>query len=434
MAIETPRINRWQQMQSKPVGSLATSMDAPSAAQTNYKQRVQDYSRAMRMLRQESRRAPTRMGRARAAMERIKLGEQAEQSGVTGVQGIRSAEGQRAAAQGYEATLGQGADAMTRANALASGALQLGPAVESAPRLGQGSGAGRPVYRDGRMVTDAQGRPVGDGGIQRQDFRFDPQDPESWPENYTPDDADGNGVPDMIQRPIEGIGASRQPRLQNQAAPSQSRSTLGQGTPTGGRDALAENRQLVRQREFLGKVRSGLKDRNGEISGEESDNLRLNAEQLGLDENKLMGFLDETIDQIESTPQDSTPKARVVPEVITNDASLDGQDAGEGKVYRYRKPGDMSEGISDRTRAMATLQTVEESRQAAEKEQRGRLGDLRLAQVERDGGVGALLKRGTDWSKVPRDKKIKLIQDEYGISRAEAARRLSQTEANLRKR
>lgn len=252
MALNTPGLNRWQQMQAKPIGNLATSMAAPSAAQTDYKQRVQDYSRAMRALRQESRRAPTRMGRAQAAMARIRLGERAVESGVQGVQGIRRSEDQNTAALGYEQSLGQAATAQERANVLGMGSLQGASGAQGATGVQGASGV--------RGATGLQGAP---------------RNP----------DADGNGVPDMIQRPTEGIGASQQPRLGYKPEASMrsyddSKIDLGGEIVETARGPLAQARRGLAQR-----------IESGSITGDE---LKKEQRRLGISNTALNRFLNRT--------------------------------------------------------------------------------------------------------------------------------------------
>jgi len=111
-------------------------------------------------------------------------------------------------------------------------------------------------------------------------------------------DADANGVPDMIQRPVEGVGASRTPRLGYQEAEEAGRAEATArgafGSAAQGQDALQETRQRTRQQEFIGRVNRGLADRGGVISDEERDNLMDNARRMGLDEDEFRQHVGRT--------------------------------------------------------------------------------------------------------------------------------------------
>lgn len=193
-------------------------------------------------------------------------------------------------------------------------------------------------------------------------------------------------------------------------------------------------REQVSQQNFVDSVRQ----RSLEIglgrekpTEDQIQNMLKNAERIGLsseeDKKKLLEIVQSSSNK-GWAERNTTPKGIVIPEVVTNDPALDGTDAGNGKLYRYKSRKDMSEGISDKTKLIATFQTVDESRVSKEKEQEQRRGDLRMARIERDGGVRALLERGTDWSKVPRGDQVKMIMRDYGVSQKVASELLAGVE------
>lgn len=193
-------------------------------------------------------------------------------------------------------------------------------------------------------------------------------------------------------------------------------------------------REQVSQQNFVDSVRQ----RSLEIglgrekpTEDQIQNMLKNAERIGLsseeDKKKLLEIVQSSSNK-GWAERNIAPEGIVIPEVVTNDPALDGTDAGNGKLYRYKPRKDMSEGISDKTKLMARLQTVDESRVSAEKEQEQRRRNLRRARIERDGGVRALLERGTDWSKVPRGDQVKMIMRDYGVSQKVASELLAGVE------
>lgn len=130
-ALNTPGLNRWERMQSRPFGTN-TNMSAPTPAQTDYKRQAQDYGQALRNLRRAGRR-----GDAQASLEAVNVANKARGEGIQGVQGIRRAEDQTVAAQRYEAGLGTMAQGRENAIAGATQTPRLDSGVQT-PKLDAG--------------------------------------------------------------------------------------------------------------------------------------------------------------------------------------------------------------------------------------------------------------------------------------------------------
>lgn len=190
-ALNTPGLDRWRQMQQRPIGSL-TNMGPPSEAQTAYKRMQQDYGQALRTLRRAGRR-----GDARASMAAIGLRQQAMEQGIGGVEGIRTAEDQQSGIAGFQNRLGAQARLSEQMNQRGQEALQ-----------------------------------GGQGPAQ--------------PGAATSFDKDDNGVPDMIQRPT-GLGAQT-PRLDSGMAGAPDYGAEGGPETTAATGRLLDQRRSLFQR------------------------------------------------------------------------------------------------------------------------------------------------------------------------------------------
>ena len=153
-------LDNYDSMQSRPMGSLATSMRPPSAAGQMYRRQTEAYGQALRTLRRAG-----RCGDANASLKEIAVREDAMDRGYQ-VGGIRRSEEYRAGAGEFERTRGLGAqkieDAINRSIEPAAPSYDTDrnnipdmiqrPQDTVNPNATAGAGRGTPISR--RTVED----------------------------------------------------------------------------------------------------------------------------------------------------------------------------------------------------------------------------------------------------------------------------------------
>lgn len=149
---DTPRLDRLDAMQRQPLGTFSP-LRRPSPVATQYKRQAEMYGQALRTLSRAARR-----GDAGAAMDAIKVRDQANQSGFSpgGIQ--RSEDFQTNVAAREQSLMRQNAD-MGTANTLdrRNAATALGRADAVNPNATVGAGRGTAIKRaagTGRTATD----------------------------------------------------------------------------------------------------------------------------------------------------------------------------------------------------------------------------------------------------------------------------------------
>lgn len=177
-------LRQWEANQRKPIGTLATSMEAPTPLSRQYRQQAELYNTAMRTLRRQARR-----GDVGAALTAIRVRDDANEKGYT-PGGIQDSRAMDAGAAGYEQGFADRAADREMANRLdrqyAREALQRtqSPAMgAAAPEPTTPDYEANPPKNERQMIDQNLGRAVrlgedttslaeqaGEAGVSQADF------------------------------------------------------------------------------------------------------------------------------------------------------------------------------------------------------------------------------------------------------------------------